>query len=136
MASGWSTKTYEGREGHAKIKTLMEAFRTRPPRKWPGWPSPKCATTRRTRSALWAGRSRHAPCPSPSGDLLIFHADRPGCRFAARPSGTEPKIKFYLFARTDVDGPDHLPAAKLETLKLLDRMASDLDRYVEESLRS
>ena len=48
------------------------------------------------------------PLPQPSGDLLIFHTERPGTRFAARPSGTEPKIKFYLFARTDVAGPDHL----------------------------
>ena len=50
--------------------------------------------------ALGTGRARSRPCPSPSGDLLIFHTEAPGTRFAARPSGTEPKIKFYLFART------------------------------------
>ncbi len=76
------------------------------------------------------------PLPQPSGDLLIFHAERPGCRFAVRPSGTEPKIKFYLFARTDVDGPDHLPAAKEETRRLLDGMSADLERYIEEALKS
>ena len=46
------------------------------------------------------GRRAAARCPQPSGDLLIFHTEAPGTRFAARPSGTEPKIKFYLFART------------------------------------
>jgi phosphoglucomutase len=59
---------------------------------------------------------------------------RPGCRFAARPSGTEPKIKFYLFARTDVASPDHLPAAKAETRRLLDQMTADLEAYIEEAL--
>ena len=44
------------------------------------------------------------PLPEPSGDILIFHTEAPGSRFAARPSGTEPKIKFYLFARTDTGG--------------------------------
>ncbi len=62
---------------------------------------------------------------------MIFHTDRPGCRFAARPSGTEPKIKFYLFARSDVDGPDSLHAAKEETRKLLDRMEADLGQYID-----
>ena len=30
------TKTCEGREGHAQIKAIMEAFRTRPPRRSAG----------------------------------------------------------------------------------------------------
>ena len=68
-------------------------------------------------------------------DLLIFQADRPGCRFAARPSGTEPKIKFYLFARSDVDGPDSLPAAKEQTRRLLDRMEADLGQYIDARLK-
>ena len=131
------TKTYEGREGHAKIKTLMEAFRTRPPREMGGLALTEVRDyqAHEIRSLVRSEPEHPRPLPHPSGDLLIFHADRPGCRFAARPSGTEPKIKFYLFARTDVDGPDDLPGAKLGTLKLLDRMASDLDRYVEESLK-
>ena len=72
------------------------------------------------------------PLPQPDGDLLIFHTDRPGTRFAARPSGTEPKIKFYLFARTAVPGPDHLPAAKTETRHRLDQMAGDLEKYLDD----
>jgi phosphoglucomutase/phosphomannomutase len=71
-----------------------------------------------------------SPLPQPSGDVLIFHTEREGVRFAARPSGTEPKIKFYLFARTHVDGPDSLPAAKAETARVLDQMAADIEKYV------
>ena len=76
------------------------------------------------------------PLPYPDGDLLIFHTDHPGTRFAARPSGTEPKIKFYLFARTAVSGPDHLPSAKIETRHRLDQMATDLEKYLDDVLQS
>ena len=43
--------------------------------------------------------------PQPDGNLLIFETaptDGVTVRIAVRPSGTEPKIKFYLFARADV----------------------------------
>ncbi len=57
----------------------------------------------------------------------------PDVRFAVRPSGTEPKIKFYLFARTETASaaPADLPALKAQTSALLDKMASDLERYVQ-----
>ncbi len=65
---------------------------------------------------------------------MIFHTEQPGIRFAARPSGTEPKIKFYLFARTDVPGPAHLAKAKAETTRRLDQMSRDIEEYVESAL--
>ena len=128
------SKTYEGREGHAKIETLMDAFRARPPGQIGGLTLAEVHDyqVHEIRPLSHPGHAR--PLPRPDGDLLIFHAERPGCRFAARPSGTEPKIKFYLFARIDVDGPEHLPAAKAETRRLLDRMAHDLEQYIEEAL--
>lgn len=48
-----------------------------------------------------------AQLPHPQGDLLIFEGRSEACRvlLAARPSGTEPKIKFYLFANTSADQP-------------------------------
>jgi phosphoglucomutase/phosphomannomutase len=73
------------------------------------------------------------PLPEPSGDLLIFHLDAPGTKFAARPSGTEPKIKFYLFARTDTAGlseEDSVDPAKLETSRRLEQMAEDIHKYI------
>lgn len=50
-----------------------------------------------------------APLPQPSGDLLIFTGQAVDCKvtLAGRPSGTEPKIKFYLFANTSRDLPLH-----------------------------
>ncbi len=58
--------------------------------------------------------------PQPTGDLLIFDgvAETPqgatGVRIAARPSGTEPKIKFYLFAHPAPGQRDQLPLSELK----------------------
>ncbi len=130
------SKYYEGREGLAKIESLMAAFRARPPRQLGGLTLAEVFDykTHEIRSLSHDVPAR--PLPQPSGDLLIFHAERPGVRFAVRPSGTEPKIKFYLFVRTDVRRPDHLAAAKAESETLLDRMARDLEQYLEGALRS
>jgi phosphoglucomutase/phosphomannomutase len=129
-------KTYPGREGLAQIKVLMEALRDHPPQRIGGLVLTDVYDyeTHEIRSLDRSAPPR--PLPQPSGDLLIFHTDRAGTRFAARPSGTEPKIKFYLFARTDVPGPDHLPAAKAETTRRLDQMARDLEEYLDDVLKS
>ncbi|MDR3621530.1 MAG: phospho-sugar mutase [Paludisphaera borealis] len=124
-------KTYKGREGLDTIRSLMKAFRTNPPRTIAGLAVTEVLDykTHEVRDLLQPGKV--GPLPEPSGDVLIFHTERDGVRFAARPSGTEPKIKFYLFARSHVDGPDSLPAAKAETARRLDQMVADIEKYVE-----
>jgi len=130
------SKTFEGRAGLATIEALMAAFRSRPPRQI-GGSNLTDVYDYMTHEIRALDRSEPArPLPRPSGDLLIFHTERPGTRFAARPSGTEPKIKFYLFARTEVAGRDQLAAAKDETARRLDQMAGDLERYLADVLNS
>ena len=120
-------KVMEGREGVAQIKTLMAAFRDKPPATVAGLPITEVHDYG-THEVRKADGSR-APLPAPSGDLLIFHLDEPGTRFAARPSGTEPKIKFYLFARSEVGGDGLGPAMEASGSRL-DRMAVDLEQYI------
>jgi phosphoglucomutase len=45
---------------------------------------------------------------------------------SARPSGTEPKIKFYFSVRKEVDGLEALPAAQAELDASIRAMTSDL----------
>jgi phosphoglucomutase len=55
-----------------------------------------------------------------------------GYRFAARASGTEPKMKFYLFAKEKVPSPADLPAVKARVKAELER----LKRLIEEDAKA
>jgi phosphoglucomutase/phosphomannomutase len=126
-------KVMEGRAGAEQIQTLMTAFREAPPSRVGGL-AVRDVYDYETHEVRRADGSR-SPLPEPSGDLVIFHLDAPGARFAARPSGTEPKIKFYLFARTDTAGlsdRSRLAGVKQRTRQLLDAMESDIHAYVAE----
>ncbi|MDR3636340.1 MAG: phospho-sugar mutase [Isosphaeraceae bacterium] len=127
-------KTLEGREGVAQIQTLMTAFRSRPPTTVAGLAVSEVFDygAHEVRPVTAAGDVR--PLPSPSGDLLIFQTAAPGTRFAVRPSGTEPKIKFYLFVRTEARSPAHLAEAKAETARRLDAMARDIEQFIATAL--
>ena len=70
--------------------------------------------------------------PKPSGDLLILEGQSNSCRvtLAGRPSGTEPKIKFYLFART-------APGVELDEAKSVARRClADLELELKQWLIS
>src|SRR5262249_18514663 len=62
----------------------------------------------------------------PKSDLLIFDLDPAGDRAAGRPSGTEPKLKFYLFAYESPERSQDLPATKQQLAARLDAIAADL----------
>lgn len=125
-------KTMEGREGAAEIKKVIAAFRDHPPKAIAGMAVREVRDYKEHLIRYPDGRTE--PLPRPDGDLLIFQLDKPGVRFAARPSGTEPKIKFYLYARTPVDGPEALPAAKVETGRVLDAIAVDIEMLVAQAV--
>jgi phosphoglucomutase/phosphomannomutase len=129
-------KNYPGREGLGTIKKLMQALREHPPNQIGGLALTDVYDYKTHEIRALNRPADPAPLPEPDSDLLIFHTDRPGTRFAARPSGTEPKIKFYLYVRTAVAGPDHLPAAKAETRKRIDQMAADLEAYLDLALKA
>ena len=125
-------KTLEGREGAAQIKTLMAAFRDQPPRQVGGLDVTEVHDYKTHEIRSLSGAPAR-PLPQPSGDLMIFHLSAAGTRFAVRPSGTEPKIKFYLFARTDTQGISDrgkLAEIKAQTAAQLDRIGKDLEHYI------
>jgi phosphoglucomutase len=73
----------------------------------------------------------------PKEKMVIFDlAD--GRRVAVRPSGTEPKIKFYMFVRRDPKGArfsaDELAAVKTEARASLDRLWEWIQADVKQRL--
>ena len=127
-------KVIEGRKGVELIQALMKAFREAPPHTIAGLKVTEVYDYKLHEVRAIDGPAAPRPLPQPDGDLLIFHTGAAGTRFAVRPSGTEPKIKFYLFARTPVDSPDHLSESKAKTKDRLDRMSSDLEHFIKAAL--
>jgi len=102
----------EGASGMEKMATLMSNFQKNPPTEIAGC---KVAKVRdyTTAEEFTPGGTRTS-FDAPRGDLVIFLLDSPGCRVAVRPSGTEPKIKFYLFVRSEDEKSAKELYAKLE----------------------
>jgi phosphoglucomutase len=76
----------------------------------------------------------------PKENMLVTElAD--GRRFAVRPSGTEPKVKFYFFAsRLPADGSalplDQIPQIRSEVRASIDRLWKDVKADIDRRLAS
>jgi len=106
--------TKKGKTGAEEIKAMMEKFRTNPPATLGG---SKVITLKdyelRKETDLVAGTTKTIDLPK--SDVLQFITED-GSIISARPSGTEPKIKFYC----SVNGKLKDKAAYNETDKQLD----------------
>jgi phosphoglucomutase len=96
---------YEGATGNAKIKRILESYRANPPKAFGD------VTVTQFQDF---GREKIYDADHeliPSQDLYVVTLSN-GYSFAARGSGTEPKMKFYLFAGEKVAGAADLAAVK------------------------
>ncbi len=106
---------FEGASGAAKIKRILDTYRAAPPAAF--------GDTKVTRFQDF-GREKFFDADHeliPSQDLYLVTLAN-GYSFAARGSGTEPKMKFYLFASSPVKSAADLPAAKAQTKATLDAL--------------
>ena len=131
--------TLTGRDGAALIQKIMTSFRTHPPAQVAGLDVVQVHDYDSHRTKVLKPAPSEQPLPEPSGDLLMFELDAPDVRFAVRPSGTEPKIKFYLFARTEVPAEAEdfaLSSAKAQTATLLAALEADLKQIADQIVKN
>lgn len=91
--------TLPGKSGAEKIARMMEAIRTSPPQEMDGGSLVRRADVLVGRQ--WLG-GKQLPLELPQSDVLQFWYDN-GLKVSVRPSGTEPKIKFYFTLVDPVD---------------------------------
>ena len=77
-----------------------------------------------------AGAEKHPSQQSP-GDLVMFDLEAKGNYLAVRPSGTEPKIKIYLFAFDPPQQSRDVAAARRRLAERLATMEKDLREAVK-----
>jgi phosphomannomutase len=61
----------------------------------------------------------------PKSDVLIYYTEE-GSKIAARPSGTEPKIKFYVSVNTTLDSVDNFKEVNALLDTKIKRILEDL----------
>ena len=126
----------EGPTGKAKIDGLMKTLRNAPPAQFGSVRLAEAAdysTGRRT--AIPSGESL-ATISHPRGDLLIYKSEPSQpvrIQIAGRPSGTEPKIKFYFFCQSDIIN-GNLEAARIAGDRAMKDVQQALSAWAQEQL--
>ena len=103
----------EGSAGMSRMKALMQGLRATPPKALGG-------------IAVKGLRDYLCLAGAPKGDMVILDLAIPGHYVAIRPSGTEPKIKFYLFSHVPAEQLHLLEEVKAEMDQRLDKIEADL----------
>ncbi len=62
----------------------------------------------------------------PASDVLIYYTED-GAKIAARPSGTEPKIKFYVSVNTQINSLDEIDAAEAHLDQQIKSILTDMN---------
>ena len=122
------SKYFQGPEGPGIMKGIMETYRKSPPAALGGIEVEK---VRDILDSVWkypSDSSRVDPVDLPKSDVLQFYL-KDGTIVSARPSGTEPKIKFYATCRAEV-GEGGIPAAKEEAARKLAAIKRDITRVI------
>lgn len=111
---------FEGAAGSQKIRNIIDSYRTNPPKEIAGAKVVKLIDFGRDDIEDADAKS------IPKEDFYFVELDN-GYRYAVRGSGTEPKIKFYCFAREDVDSDESLEAVKAATMEKVEAMKAALE---------
>lgn len=99
----------KGAEGAAQIKYMMERFRNNPPHVIAGQKVIRLLDyQKRVERNLLNGHEK--PITLPKSDVLQFQTWE-GAKISVRPSGTEPKIKFYVSVNLRMSDPNNFDLA-------------------------
>jgi phosphoglucomutase len=114
----------KGISGAQEIKQMMSEMRAMPPQKIAGQTVmyiEDYLTGVRTNRELDATETMEIP----SSNVLIFYLED-GTKIAARPSGTEPKIKFYISVKAPLDTVANYPTVQQELNNKIEQILVDL----------
>ena len=118
--------TFDGAEGFSQIKQLMSSYRNNMPKRMSD--SRVLSVTDFSKPEARADADGKT---IPASNFMLVHLLN-GCSIAIRPSGTEPKLKMYLFGQSEVQSGDDLPTIKKEVGDRLESLKAWLKQDVAE----
>ncbi|HOX82011.1 MAG TPA: phospho-sugar mutase [Chryseolinea sp.] len=116
--------TKKGQQGEQEIKALMAKFRSNPPAEINGSRVERLLDYKLLKERnLITGKE--STLNFPSSDVLQFYLED-GTKVSVRPSGTEPKIKFYISVNMQLDSKDEF----LSATEKLDVKIKGVEKYL------
>jgi phosphoglucomutase/phosphomannomutase len=119
----------EGSEGMELMNRVMKAFRSEPPRTLGGI-AVQAIRDYGTLTKTKVG-SKPEPMAAPQGNMVILDLATPGNSIAIRPSGTEPKVKFYFFTSLPKEESQDLVSAKRQLAERTDAFQKDIKAFAQ-----
>ncbi len=113
-----------GKSGADEIKAMMDGFRANPPKELAGSPVVVTKDYKVLKAFDAQGNATALDFPETSNVLQWFTED--GTKVSVRPSGTEPKIKFYIEVRGDMECPKCYKAVRAEAMKKVEAVRESL----------
>jgi phosphoglucomutase len=117
----------KGKSGAEEIEALMKKFRETPPTKLGGSKVSlvKDYQSLKTKNLITGATSDITDKPTTSNVLQFFTED--GSKVSVRPSGTEPKIKFYFEVRDKMNTREEFNTVSEKALEKIDRIMADME---------
>ncbi len=108
----------KGKDGAEAIKQMMQDYRANPPKEIAG---SKVIEIRDYKTSVLDNFVTETiePLAFPKSDVLQFFT-QDGAKITVRPSGTEPKIKFYISVNCALDSKENYPVKQAELKKRID----------------
>ena len=114
----------KGKEGAMKIKQMMESLRQTPPEKIDG-ANIKTIEDFKDGIKYHCAHDKKEPINLPKSDVLIFTTED-GAKVAVRPSGTEPKIKFYFSVNSPLTNQSEYDDLRSHLNEKIERICGEL----------
>jgi phosphomannomutase len=118
-----------GSAGMARMQSLMKTLRSAPPKSLGGISVKQLRDYSSLTVTSQDGASH--PLQAPAGNMVILDLAEEGHFVAVRPSGTEPKVKFYLFTFTAPEQLHLLDSAREEANVRLGQIEADLRKFAD-----
>jgi phosphomannomutase len=120
------SKTLPGREGAALIRAMMQKVRSAPPAALGAY---AVGAVLDLEAGTYTKKGKTEAAVLPKGDVLALELEA-GHRVMLRPSGTEPKIKFYYDVRVDIAAGESIAAARARGDALIAELVAALESIV------
>ncbi|MBW8358188.1 MAG: phospho-sugar mutase [Weeksellaceae bacterium] len=117
--------TKKGREGAAEIQQMMKDFRENPPQQIAGSKVAEVKDFQEQTSLNLSENKKSVMDDIPKSNVLIYYTED-GTKVCVRPSGTEPKIKFYVSVKDSVASEEDFKEKLVILDKKINQVKADL----------